>query len=202
MVGLLLWNRVIWLGLSAALLAYNVAVFSFRAGKERQRRGRVDAHATDSAARAGSPRAVLTFGPATLASQFLLRLRYEAGGMFRSFSFWTAVLIGLGLIALAPLVLTQLYGTSVYPITRVIINATNQYSLMPVFVLIYFGAELMWRDRGYRMQDVLDATPTPSWLFVASKLVAMWLVLFALCGIFTPGCHHPASHSWRQLDGG
>ena len=105
--------------------------------------------------------------------------------MFRSFSFWTAALIGLGLVALAPLLLVQLYGTPIYPITRAIINATNQFALVPVFVLIYFGAELMWRDRRYRMQDVLDATPTPRWVFVASKLAAMWLVLFALCGIFT-----------------
>src|SRR6202034_4281604 len=53
------------------------------------------------------------------------------------------------------------------------------------FVLIYFGAELVWRDRRYRMQDVLDATPTPNWVFVSSKIAAMWLRLFALCGFFT-----------------
>lgn len=185
MQGLLLWNRVIWLGISAALLAYNVAVFSFRDGTEKQRRKPLQASKADSVAVAGSRKATLTFGPATLASQFLLRVRYEAGGMFRSFSFWTAVLIGLGLIALAPLLLTQLYGTLVYPITRVIISVTNQFAIVPLFVLIYFGAELIWRDRRYRMQDVLDATPTPSWVFVSSKLAAMWLVLFALCGIFT-----------------
>jgi ABC-2 type transport system permease protein len=185
MEGLLLWNRVIWLGISAALLAYNVAAFSFRAGTEKQPRRPIQEPESEIVSAARLPKAALTFGAAALASQLLLRVRYEAGGMFRSFSFWTAVLIGLGLVALAPLLLNQLYGTPVYPITRVIINATNQFSIVPVFVLIYFGAELMWRDRRYRMQDVLDATPTPNWVFVSSKLAAMWLVLLALCGLFT-----------------
>jgi ABC-2 type transport system permease protein len=185
MAGLLLWNRLIWLGISAALLAYNVAAFSFRAGTEKQRPRRIQGEKAEIVAQAGSLKATQTFGLKTLASQFLLRVRYEAGGMFRSFSFWTAVLIGLGLTALAPLILIQLNGTPVYPITREIINATNQFTIVPLFVLIYFGAELIWRDRGYRMQDVLDATPTPDWVFVSSKLSAMCLVLFALCGIFT-----------------
>ena len=47
MEGLLLWNRVIWLGLSAALLVYNVAAFSFRAGKEKQPRKGVQARGAD-----------------------------------------------------------------------------------------------------------------------------------------------------------
>ena len=183
MEGLLLWNRVIWLGATILLLAYNVAVFSFRAGTEKQRRKRVKVREADAVAVAGSRKATLTFGPATLLSQFLLRVRFEAGRVFRSFSFWTALLIGLGLVALAPLVLTELNGTPVYPLSRVVINATGQFAIVPVFVLIYFAAELVWRDRAYRMQDILDATSTPSWVFVSSKLAAMWLVLFALFAV-------------------
>ena len=57
MQGLLLWNRVIWLGLSAALLVYNVAAFSFRAGTEKQRRKPIQAAEADIAAlRRGRPR--------------------------------------------------------------------------------------------------------------------------------------------------
>ena len=80
---------------------------------------------------AGSPKATLTFGPATLCSQFLLRVRYEAGRVFRSFSFWTVLLIGLGLVALAPFPLSRAIGTPVYPLTRVIINATSQFAIVP-----------------------------------------------------------------------
>ena len=60
----------------------------------------------------------------------------------------------------------------------------------------------MWRDRGYRMQEILDATPTPSWVFVSSKLATMWLVLFALWAVVHGGRHRRASHSGRELGGG
>jgi ABC-2 type transport system permease protein len=184
MEGLLLWNRVIWLGFAAALLAFNVAAFSFRAGTEKQPRRRVVAREGDVITAAGSPKATLTFGRATLAGQFLLRVRYEARRVFRSFSFWTVLLIGL-VIALGPFLLSQSLGSPVYPLTRVILNATNQFEIVPVIVLIYFAAELMWRDRAYRVHEILDATPTPSWIFVLSKLATLWLVLFALFAVYT-----------------
>jgi ABC-2 type transport system permease protein len=179
MEGLLLWNRVIWLGLSAALLAYNAATFSFRVGIDRHSRKNVPARTADVTTVAGSPKATLTFGPATLLSQFLLRVRFEAGRVFSSFSFWIILSIGL-FIALAPFPLSRIVSTPLYPLTRVIINATSQFAIVPMIVLIYFAAEMLWRDRSYRMHDILDATPTPSWVFVASKLATMWLVLFAL----------------------
>ena len=179
--GVLLWNRVIWLGLSAALLVYNVAAFSFRTGKEKPRRTGVQARGAETVSVAGSPKATLSFGPATHFSQFLLRVRYEAGRVFRSFSFWTVLLIALGLVALA----LPTPPAPVYPLTRVVINATSQYQIVLALVSIYFAAELMWRDRSYRVQDILHATPAPSWVFVASKLATLWLVLFALCAVCT-----------------
>jgi ABC-2 type transport system permease protein len=181
MEGLLLWNRVIWLGLSVALLAYNVAAFSFRAGKEKQPRKSVQAREADIVAAHGQSKAALTFGPATPASQFFLRLRFEAGLVFRRFSFWIVLLIALGLVALA----IPTPPTPVHPLTRVVINATSQFEIVLYLVLIYFAAELVWRDRGYRMQEIIDTTPTPSWVFVSSKLATLWLVLFVLCAVCT-----------------
>jgi ABC-2 type transport system permease protein len=199
MEGVLLWNRVIWLGLAAALLVYNVAVFSFRAGTEKQPSKRVQGREIHIAAAAGSPKATLTFGPAALAGQFLLRLRYEAGRVFRDYSFWTVLLIAVALVALA--LVTP--PTPVYPLTRVIINATSQFEIVLIIVLIYFAAELVWRDRGYRMQDILDVTSTPSWVFVFSKLAALWLVLFAICAVCTAaaiGVQIGRGGSWEEVE--
>ncbi len=199
MEGVLLWNRVIWLGVSAALLASNAAAFSFRAGKDKQLRKSIRAREAGIAAVSGPPTVALTFGRATLASQFLLRVRYEAGGVLRSFSFWTVVLIALGLVALAAVP----PPTPVYPLTRVVINATSQFEIVLALVLIYFPAELVWRDRGYRMQDILDTTPTPNWVFVSSKLGALWLVLFAICAVCTLaaiGVQFIRGASWADVE--
>jgi len=200
MEGLLLWNRVIWLGLSAALLAFNVAAFSFRTGKEKQPRKSVQARDEGIVTVRELPKAVLTFGPATLASQFLLRVRHEAGLVFRSFSFLAVLLIALGLVAM-PIVFPS--PAPVYPLTRVIIDATDMFQIVPMAVLIYFAAELVWRDRGFRMQDILDTTPTPSWVFVSSKFATMSLVLFALCAVYTLGAigvQIIRGASWAELD--
>jgi hypothetical protein len=42
---------------------------------------------------------------------------------------------------------------------------------------VFYGADLIWRDRELRYQDILGASPAPSWVFVLSKMIAALLVV-------------------------
>ena len=46
-------------------------------------------------------------------------------------------------------------------------------------VVIFYGGELVWRERSLRVAPVCDALPTPSWIHLGSKVAA--LVLIAAC---------------------
>ncbi|MBK7905807.1 MAG: hypothetical protein IPJ78_04505 [Gemmatimonadetes bacterium] len=55
--------------------------------------------------------------------------------------------------------------------------------LFALLALVYFGAELVWRERAVRMDGLVDATPASNGAFVLSKLLALVLVPTALLAL-------------------
>jgi hypothetical protein len=54
------------------------------------------------------------------------------------------------------------------------------YRVVIPLLIIYFVAELVWRERDARLSENVDTTPTPEWVFFLGKFVGLGLVLAAL----------------------
>jgi aminopeptidase N len=66
------------------------------------------------------------------------------------------------------------------------VDALNgAFNLFPIIIAIYYGGELVWRDRERRMHEIVDATAAPDWTHLVPKIVAISLVLLctALVGV-------------------
>ncbi len=113
-------------------------------------------------------------------SQLWALARFDIAAAFRSPAFF--VLLGIGFInSIASLWFAdELYGNTIYPVTRVMIETLQgSFTLIPLIIAIYYAGELVWRDRDRRMHEIVDATPAPDWAFVVPKILAISLVLFA-----------------------
>ena len=183
--GSLLINRVLWLGVGTLLLVFNVTTFSFR---KRGRRSKSKAAATTEAnvpriRAAELPKAQ----PQTQAawSQLLTRIRFESFAVVRSPAFWILLALGiLNTVAGLLLSLDLMYGTPSYPMTRVMLQiVAGAFGIIPTIVAVYYAAELVWRERSVGISEVIDATPTPSWVFVVSKFVALSVVMVSLFAV-------------------
>jgi ABC-2 type transport system permease protein len=78
------------------------------------------------------------------------------------------------------------YGTQVLPTTGLLLaNLQQALSLIGTLTLVYFGAELVWRERVVRMSALLDATPASSTVFYLSKLtvLAVLTLMLAATGV-------------------
>ncbi|MGF1461776.1 MAG: M1 family aminopeptidase [Maricaulaceae bacterium] len=182
--GVLLYNRLIWIGVGLALLAANFAFFSFRKPKAIRRKAAGAAEAGDTVQQIVLPRVAPSFGASAQMAQFRQRIRFEMGVVVKNLAFWVLLLLGL-VNALSSLLFTNsLYGTPPYPVTRLMIDAlVGSFAFVPIVVAVYYAGELVWRERNVRMSDIVDATPTPSWVFVASKFIALSFVIVALFGV-------------------
>ncbi|MFL6843984.1 MAG: M1 family aminopeptidase [Allosphingosinicella sp.] len=175
--GTILLNRLIWLGVAAAFLAFGIARYRFAdAGVPKKRRK----DSVAEAAPAPAPQAVLPdrAGPAGRA-QLWARTKFEMKQVFRSPAF--AVLVALGMInTCASLWFSrEIYGTPIFPATTAILPIVKgSFGLFPIIVAIYYSGELVWRERDRRMHEIIDATPLPNWAYVVPKTAAVALVLF------------------------
>jgi ABC-2 type transport system permease protein len=179
--GPLLANRVLWFAISFGLFALAYRIFRFETrGAKTDKKDTAKARATDPAPTAGAVALPARFGPGTGWRQLLALARHDMVFVFRSPAFIVLLLIGV-LNAFAGLwFATSILGTEIYPVTRVMIQRLQgAFALFPLLIAIYYGGELVWRDRQQRMHEIIDSTPAPDWMHVAPKILAIVLVLAA-----------------------
>lgn len=193
--GNLAFNRLLVIALGVVLLAVTVWRFSLteRAPSKRKLRKLAKRDARDAALAADSA-AHLTrtaepvFGATTTRAQFATRLKTEI----------LQVLKSPGLIILALLAVCNslgdlltgrtMYGTPTIPLTaNVISSLLGGFILFMLMIAIFYGGELVWRERDRKVNEILDASPVSDWVMFVPKVLAILLVLMivAFSGLIT-----------------
>lgn len=68
----------------------------------------------------------------------------------------------------------EYYGLQSYPLTYKLIDSiTDSTNLFTIIILIFFSGELIWRDRDYKINEVIDATPHISFISLAAKALSL-----------------------------
>ncbi|HEX8154290.1 MAG TPA: hypothetical protein VF698_14245 [Thermoanaerobaculia bacterium] len=200
--GIVLQNRLIWLGVAVALLAVTWMRFRFehraaaapflrflgvsrrRARIAEQLRRTEERRAIDELRVARAPRVARAFGLAAHARQTVA----IASTSFRSIAKSWA---GFGFFAVIPLLtipvlLDQLFasGAPLIPVTGQVLKQLtgpvtaemSRWVIVPL-LCIFFAGELLWREREALLDEIADAMPLPDWVPLAGKLLGLGLVL-------------------------
>jgi ABC-2 type transport system permease protein len=195
--GVLLANRLLWLGLGLALFTATAVLFSFehRAGRFKQRARSAPHGDSIPAAPAGlrplqasTPLARPRSDWAARWAQFSALARFDMAFVLRSPAFFVLLLIGVLNAGPTAWFVNEWYGSPSLPATRLMVEALQgAFSLMPIIIAIYYGGELVWRDRERRMHEIVDATAAPGWAHLVPKIgaIAMVLIASALVAVLT-----------------
>lgn len=181
--GLFLYNRLLWLSISLALIGLTYWRFRFQtvSGRRGKKKDTAPASALAAVRPINLPRYSSSEDALTPWRQFTARVWFETKSVVKSVPF--LILVGLAVFVtyLNFTNLNQIFGTPVYPVTRVLTNILQgTFTLSLIIVVIYYGAELVWRERQTGIHEIIDSTPTPNWAFVASKVLALLLVVAIL----------------------
>ncbi|MEX0181890.1 MULTISPECIES: ABC transporter permease/M1 family aminopeptidase [unclassified Stenotrophomonas] len=184
LAGYLLANRVLWLAVAAALFAATFALFrTERSGSGRRRwgRGKAVAAADPAPLRPATttlPRVTPVFSTGTAWRQFLRQVRFDTRGVLRSVPFIVLLVLGLANFLPSALFRQTLYGTSIWPVTSQMIMALQgAFSWLLIIIVLFFAGELVWKERGARINEVNDAMPVPNWVPLLAKFVALLAVI-------------------------
>ena len=182
-VGMLLWNRAIWLvvGGGALLLAYALFSFSERGASARKLRRQAR---RERQLAATPPVLVDTLPPirpaAATWTRLTARCRFEIALVFKSPAFFVLILVGLANATGSLLFANEVYGVPTRPLTFTLINTLNgAFGIIPLIIAIYYAGEVVWRDHERKMHEIVDATSLPNWAYMVPKALAVTGVLFA-----------------------
>tara|TARA_R110002073_G_scaffold35016_1_gene102983 strand:- start:943 stop:4617 length:3675 start_codon:yes stop_codon:yes gene_type:complete len=183
--GTFLLNRAVWLGFAVVLFIINLAVFSFRRRKvSGLLRRKSAAMNTYVPTHIDLPKATPASGSGAVLSQFFARLGFEVKGVVFNVAFWVLMALGMFLAIFAMLFTQTAYGTPNYPLTRTTIDiVVGGFAWVPIVVIVYYASEVIWRERNYHFSDIVDASPTPSWVFITTKILALAGVVIALFSV-------------------
>jgi ABC-2 type transport system permease protein len=185
--GALVWNRLIWIGLSFAFLALAYWRYSFTdKGRVSKRKKRKQALFAQAAADAPTPQTEAAALPSarfdgrTARAQFRAQMRLEMKQVFRSPAFVVLMALGLFNSFGGMWFAGEFFGTPTYPVTQLLIPIlAGSFSIIPVIIAIYYAGELVWRERDRKMHEIVDATPLPNWAYAVPKTIAVSLVLLS-----------------------
>ncbi|HMD69825.1 MAG TPA: M1 family aminopeptidase [Bryobacteraceae bacterium] len=177
--GLLLWNRVLWLGVAAAVAAFTW--WKFRMQHSTARGGRRKARPAAESAR--GLRARPSLGP-------LARLAWlDFVETVKNVYFLVILLCGMLFLVLAARTTESIYGTPTYPVTHdMMMIAGGTFYLFVLILITFYAGELVWRERDARIHEITDSLPLGEWTRPLSKLLALLMVPVLLQAILMATC--------------
>jgi ABC-2 type transport system permease protein len=193
--GPLLLNRLFWVAVALAVLAYTYVRFRFAhttAGGRRQRATEAEVEAVAGMER---PRPVAI--PA-VAREFGWRGRMRqtlaaAGQAFREilvsrdFLFVTVGLVlfifGMG----SEMIEDDRFGIPAWPLTQNVSGFLRSFYVAVILSLLtgFYAGELVWRERDARVSEIVDAAPVPDGARFLGKFLALGLMIATLQAVLT-----------------
>jgi ABC-2 type transport system permease protein len=199
--GLMLWNRLIWLGVGALVFAFAYWRFSFaerstKPGKKRKE------ESVPALAVSVIPAVERQFGPGAQWSQFWGSAKLEFRRLIKTIPFVVVTAAAL-LNCLTTLIFnsTEAFGNTSFPVTYQMLEliAGTLYIFL-IALITYHAGVLIWEERDSNNDEVQDALPVPEWPAFAAKFVALLcsiaiiLAVAMLAAILVQFFHHYYRH--------
>ena len=198
--GLLLWNRLLWIVVGLAFLAFAYFRFSFA---ERARKSKALAEdASSTPAASAVPVFHLRHDNWT---KFLAATKIHVVGMLKSTVFIIILLAAL-LNCVPSIILSarEGYGNSTLPVTYWILEIIS--STLYIFILAivtYYAGVLVWKDRDNRMDEITDSLPAPEWVSFLSRFLALGaMVMFVQFLALLSGIIVQAAYGYHRFQFG
>jgi ABC-type transport system involved in multi-copper enzyme maturation permease subunit len=203
--GVLLYNRVAWSAVAAALLAFTFARFSLsERGKKAAKETRQEGVETGQGPAAASPvmlaRPTLDFSGRAWLSVFGALVRLQWRETVKSVIFLVLVLAGVLFMGSTAPAVGRFFGTPTWPVTYNVLELLGgSFAVFIIAIITFYSGELVWRERDAKLAQMYDALPVPRALVLASKWCALLgvelvlLVIVFLSGIVLQtlkGYHH------------
>jgi ABC-2 type transport system permease protein len=201
--GPMLFNRLLWTGISLLTLAFVYLRFRFAHRTATDLLSRLLRRFTGTSPTPDTAlptRLTVSIPPVRQSFGLAMQLRQMVAIAWSSFRMIATSLPGLFLLVAFPMMLVlmmqvelQQWGVPLLPRTVEIISRhltfpitdPLTYWVMVPLIIIFFSGEIVWRERDARLSENVDAAPVPEWVLFLGKYLGLASVLAAFMAILT-----------------
>jgi hypothetical protein len=184
-VGALVFNKMFWSVLGVLALFYGYKKFNFNVIKnKRSKRKQVQNLDIKTAYDNSSiviPEAKKQYGLLSKWTQLKQFSWFYFLSICKQPSFWAIVICGMIIILVNSVSLGTVYGVDSYPATYFIVEELQEMSLyFFIIILVFYSGELVWKERGAKLNLIYDATPMSSFINLAGKYIGLNLIYIVI----------------------
>jgi ABC-2 type transport system permease protein len=168
--GLMLWNRLLWIGVGVLFLIFAYYRFSFA---ERRQKARRPQQLSQPAASSVVLPTVTT--RASSWEIYISSVKIHLAGIFKGTVFIVVLLAGLlNCVPSMAIDAREGYGNSTLPVTYWLLEMiAGTLYLFLIALITYYAGVLIWKDRDARMDEITDSLPAPEWISYAARFTAL-----------------------------
>ena len=132
---------------------------------------------------------------------FWTRIKFEYLSTVRSTAFIILLGIALALFGIVLLVTMFMGASTTLPTSSFMTQIALGSLLFPMFIImVFFGSDIMWRDRTVNLHGILDATPVRNSSLLFAKWGALALLLLTLVlGLLAAGMMAQIIFGWGRV---
>ncbi len=173
--GDLLINRLVWVGLSVLLLWVLYFRFSFQQKKEKPSKKQIQKTAEQKVVPVFQrPEVRLDDNTRFSLPVFAKMVGFEWRAIVKNQTFLIILFIGIINLITSLTFFTGKYGSANYPLSYDVIDRiSGAFYLFLMGIIVFYSGVLVWRDRDAKLDELKDATPTATAMFLSSKIVAL-----------------------------
>ncbi len=177
LTGMLLLNRLLWLGVSALIFAFTYFRFSFQ--KKRSKKQNI-AKAPDAELKPiyqvfkALPKVTMSNSFGTHLTQLRNQVKIDFWGVIKSTAFIVIMAAGILNMFGSLQQVTEGFGNTSHPVTYRVINMIRgSLYLFLIAILVFYSGLLVWKERDNKMDEIYDALPFPGWVSYVAKFIAL-----------------------------
>lgn len=171
--GLLLENRLIWIGVGLVILLLSYWAFSFSEKKKKVKRKK-KLEITTKIPDIILPKTKQIFDRKMTWKQLKSFYKLNFQSIIKSITFKILFIFCIILIVSGLISGFEYFGLQTYPVTyKMIDEIGNTSSIFMMIILVFFSGELVWRDRDCKINGIIDSTPHSSFISLVAKALSL-----------------------------
>ena len=177
--GWLGFNRLMYLALSVFIFstAYMLSARGFKNGKVKNKKNENENLKIPTHIKPMRP----NFGSSYSLKSFWLRIMFEYKSTVKTTAF--IILFGIAIVLFGITLFASLYlgASTSLPTSNLMTQLALGSMLIPlIIIMVFFGSDLMWRDRTSNIHGIVDATPVKNSTLLFAKWGALALLILTL----------------------
>jgi len=172
--GLLLYNRLIWIGFASIILIISYTRFSFMKRKSKKIKTEInDSNQEILNTSKLAPKVQINNNSTYLHFKSFFKLNMNS--IYKHVTF--RILFAFSVIQLIAGLAAgfEYFGLKSYPLTYFMVDQIQGSSaLFVIIILVFFSGELVWRDRDVNVNEVIDSTPHSTLIPLFSKTLSLF----------------------------